>query len=37
MSTAYLFMNCNSGAEERIIQRLADLPEVIEVRGIYGI
>jgi DNA-binding Lrp family transcriptional regulator len=37
MSTAYVFMNCNSGAEERIIQRLADLPEVIEVRGIYGI
>jgi hypothetical protein len=28
MSTAYVFMNCNSGAEERIIQRLADLPEV---------
>ena len=37
MVTAYVFMNCNSGAEQRIIQELADLPEVKEVRGIYGI
>lgn len=37
MSTAYVFMNCNSGAEERIIHEIADLPEVREVRGISGI
>ena len=38
MSTAYVFMNCNgAGAEERIIQEIADLSEVKEVRGIYGI
>jgi DNA-binding Lrp family transcriptional regulator len=37
MPTAYVFMNCNSGAEERIIQEIADLSEVKEVRGIYGI
>jgi DNA-binding Lrp family transcriptional regulator len=37
MPTAYVFMNCNSGAEERIIQEIADLFEVKEVRGIYGI
>ena len=37
MVTAYVFMNCNSGAEQIIIQELDDLPEVKEVRGIYGI
>ena len=37
MSAAYVFMNCNSGAEERIIQEIAYLSEVKEVRGIYGI
>jgi hypothetical protein len=37
MPTAYVFMNCNSGAEERIIQEIADLSEVKEVRGIYAI
>ncbi|MGA7603266.1 MAG: Lrp/AsnC ligand binding domain-containing protein [Nitrososphaeraceae archaeon] len=36
MPTAYVFMNCNSGAEERIIQEIADLSEIKEVRGIYG-
>jgi DNA-binding Lrp family transcriptional regulator len=37
MPTAYVFMNCNSGAEERIIQEIADLSEVKEVRGVYAI
>ena len=37
MPTAYVFVNCNIGAEKRIIQEIADLPEVEEVRGVYGI
>ena len=37
MPTAYVFMNCNTGAEKRVVNELADLDEVLEVRGIYGI
>jgi DNA-binding Lrp family transcriptional regulator len=30
-------MNCNTGVEKRVVNELADLDEVLEVRGIYGI
>ena len=35
--TAYVFVNCTIGSEERIIRQIAELPEVKEVRGTYGI
>jgi hypothetical protein len=30
MPTAYVFMNCNTGAEKRVVNELADLDEVLE-------
>jgi DNA-binding Lrp family transcriptional regulator len=37
MPTAYILANCILGSEERIIKEIAELPEVREVRGTYGV
>ena len=37
MPTAYILANCILGSEERIIKEIAELPEVKEVRGTYGV
>jgi DNA-binding Lrp family transcriptional regulator len=37
MLTAYVFVNCTIGSEERIIRQISELPEVKEVRGTYGV
>lgn len=37
MESLYILINCDLGAEIEIIQELAKIPEVVEVRGTYGI
>jgi len=37
MATAYVFMNCDIGSEEAIIQLLKGLEGVKEVHGIFGV
>jgi DNA-binding Lrp family transcriptional regulator len=37
MPTAYILANCLVGSEEKIIKDIAELPEVQEVRGTYGV
>jgi DNA-binding Lrp family transcriptional regulator len=37
MPTAYILANCLVGSEEKIIKDIAELPEVKEVRGTYGV
>jgi DNA-binding Lrp family transcriptional regulator len=37
MPTAYILANCILGSEERIIKEIAEVPEVQEARGTYGI
>jgi DNA-binding Lrp family transcriptional regulator len=37
MPTTYILANCTLGSEERIIKEIAELPEVKEVRGTYGV
>jgi DNA-binding Lrp family transcriptional regulator len=37
MSTAYVLINSELGAEDEIIRQLWDLPGVIEVEGSYGV
>ncbi len=37
MSTAYILVNCTLGSEERIIDEIAKLSDVKEVRGTYGV
>jgi len=37
LSTAYILVNCTLGSEERIIDEIAKLPDVKEVRGTYGV
>ena len=37
MPTAYILVNCLVGSEERIIKEIAELSEVQEVRGTYGV
>jgi DNA-binding Lrp family transcriptional regulator len=37
MPTAYILANCLAGSEEKIIKDIAELAEVQEVRGTYGI
>jgi hypothetical protein len=35
MPTAYILVNCTMGAEEKIINEIAKLSDVKEVRGTY--
>jgi DNA-binding Lrp family transcriptional regulator len=37
MPTAYILANCLVGSEEKIIKDIAELAEVQEVRGTYGV
>ena len=37
METVYVLINCDLGAEVDIINELMKVPEIIEVRGTYGI
>jgi len=37
MPTAYVFVHCTAGSEERLISEIAKLQDVREVRGTYGI
>ena len=37
METLYILINCDLGSEVEIINELAKIPEVKEVRGTYGI
>jgi DNA-binding Lrp family transcriptional regulator len=37
LSTAYILVNCTLGSEERIIDEIAKLSDVKEVRGTYGV
>lgn len=37
MPTAYILANCIAGVEEKIIDEIAKMSEVREVRGTYGV
>jgi len=37
METLYILVNCDLGSEVEIINEIAKIPEVKEVRGTYGI
>lgn len=37
METLYILINCDLGSEVEIINELAKIPEIKEVRGTYGI
>jgi DNA-binding Lrp family transcriptional regulator len=37
MPTAYVFIHCTAGSEERLISEIARVQDVKEVRGTYGI
>jgi DNA-binding Lrp family transcriptional regulator len=37
MPTAYIFVNCTLGSEEKIIAEISKVPDVKEVRGTYGV
>lgn len=37
MPTAYVFIHCTAGSEERLIAEIAKIQDVKEVRGTYGI
>jgi DNA-binding Lrp family transcriptional regulator len=37
MPTAYILVNCTLGSEEKIIDEIAKLSNVKEVRGTYGV
>ncbi|HYZ60388.1 MAG TPA: Lrp/AsnC ligand binding domain-containing protein [Nitrososphaeraceae archaeon] len=37
MPTAYILVNCTVGSEEKIINEIAKLFDVKEVRGTYGV
>ena len=37
MPTAYILVNCTMGTEENIINEVAKLSDVKEVRGTYGV
>ena len=33
---AYILINCNTGSETKIISELKELPEIVEINGIWG-
>jgi DNA-binding Lrp family transcriptional regulator len=37
LPTAYILVNCTLGSEEKIIDEIAKLSDVKEVRGTYGV
>jgi DNA-binding Lrp family transcriptional regulator len=37
MPTAYVLLNCDLGSESEIIKKIKQLPEVVEVNGVFGV
>lgn len=37
MPTAYVLLNCDLGSESEIIKKIRQVPEVIEVSGVFGV
>ncbi|MDP8906450.1 MAG: Lrp/AsnC ligand binding domain-containing protein [Thermoproteota archaeon] len=37
MPTAYVLLNCDLGAESDIINKIKQVPEVVEVSGVFGV
>ena len=37
MPTAYVLINCDLGSESEIIRKIKELPEVVEVNGVFGV
>jgi len=33
---AYILINCNTGSETTLISELRELPEIIEINGVWG-
>ena len=33
---AYILINCNTGSETTLISELKELPEIIEINGVWG-
>ena len=33
---AYILINCNTGCETTIISELQEIPEIIEINGVWG-
>jgi len=33
---AYILINCNTGSETNVISELKELPEVVEINGVWG-
>jgi len=33
---AYVLINCNTGSETKVISELKELPEMVEINGIWG-
>lgn len=33
---AYILINCSTGSETRVITELKELPEIVEINGIWG-
>ena len=33
---AYILINCNTGSESKVITELKELPEIVEINGIWG-
>ena len=33
---AYVLINCNTGSETTLISELKELPEIIEINGVWG-
>ncbi len=37
MPTAYVLLNCDLGSENEIIRKIKQVPEVVEVNGVFGV
>jgi DNA-binding Lrp family transcriptional regulator len=37
MPTAYVLINCDLGSESEIITKIKEVPEVVEVNGVFGV
>ncbi len=37
MPTAYVLLNCDLGSESDIIKKIKQVPDVIEVSGVFGV
>lgn len=36
MTTVYVLLHCKAGSEKSIIDEISKIPDVVEVRGTYG-